>query len=102
MLNNLKKLLLESKSEFSLGKKVAEDRIILAKNLNRKFKQIKQWNDSYDFLRRKNFKYSQIFIGCLGYAYGTFTTFCPLQTQLDNFDNESKLVRSFFINPIHE
>ena len=94
MLNNLKKSFGEMKEEFCLGKKLAEDRRIMARKHDLDLQKIIDWTNSYDSFRKDITKISVGVSGLFGYAFGNYTTYCPIRLQLYIFDKEVEFVRS--------
>jgi len=79
---------------FLCGKKVAEQRVILARRYNSEDISLDKLDIKEYVLLRKEWD-GTIYSGpvkslarVLGYAYGIYLTFCPSQSQLDNFDRE--------------
>ena len=78
--------------DFLLGEKIAEQRIKLARKYDYKDFTGKEIDIKEYILLRKKWGKIRIsgpksgLMNVLGYAHGTYTTFCPFQSQLDNFD----------------
>ncbi|MEK6757768.1 MAG: hypothetical protein AABX88_01440 [Nanoarchaeota archaeon] len=88
-----KKMFNELKDEFLLGKRLAEERVIMARGQDASVREISKWVKDYDFLLREDNSVGEKFAGLFGYAFGDYTTYCPTQLQLDFFDKEADWIR---------